>query len=93
MQTDHPTVELFFVFAFTYCKLQVYKRQEIFARRVLEAHNVEFLTSKDSDSWQEIDTRVLLELVGEALAKMLPGVLPQPKEVAKQVVTALGIPR
>lgn len=91
MKTDHPTVELFFVFAFTYCKLRVYKKQEGFARRVLEAHNVEFLTSKDSDSWQEIDTRVLLDLVGEAIVKVIPSALPQPKEVAKQTAVALGI--
>ncbi len=91
MQTDFPTVELFFVFAFTYCKLRVYKKQEAFARRVLEAHDVEFLTAKDSDSWQEIDTRVLMDLVGDAIVKVLPNVLPQPKEVAKQTAAALGI--
>lgn len=91
MQTDFPTVELFFVFALTYCKLRVYQKQEAFARRVLEAHDVEFLTSKDSESWQEIDTRVLLDLVGEAITKTLPSVLPQPREIAKQVVATLGI--
>ena len=91
MQTDHPTVELFFVFAFTYCKLRVYKKQEVFARRILEAHEVEFLTSKDSKSWQELDTRVLLDLVADTLPKMISSILPQPNEVANKMATALGI--
>ena len=91
MQTDHPTVELFFVFAFTYCKLRVYTKQEPFARRILEAHNVEFLTSSDSEFWQEIDTRVLLDLIGEALTKTLPSILPTPGEVAKRTAISLGI--
>ena len=91
MQTDHPTVELYFVFAFTYCKLRVYKKQEVFARRVLEAHDVEFLTSKDSKSWQEFDTRILLDLVSEALPKLISRVLPQPSEVANKTAAALGI--
>jgi hypothetical protein len=69
METNYPTVELFFVFAFTYCKLKVYAKQETFARRILETQEVEFLSSSDSESWQEIDTRILLDLVVQHLHK------------------------
>lgn len=71
MRTNFPTVEIFFAFAFTYCKLRVYKEEEVFARKVLGAHNVEFLTGNESESWEEIDTRVLLNLVRESLSKII----------------------
>lgn len=82
MNTDRPTVELFFVLAFTYCKLRVYKEDATFARRVLEARKVEFLDPSDSESWEEIDTRVLLHLVGAALPKLIADA---------EVLLALGI--
>lgn len=91
MQTDHPTVELYFVFAFTFCKLRVYKEQEAFARRILEMNKVEFLTSEDNKSWQEFDTRVLLELVGRVLPQLLSSVLPQPAEPTNRMAVTLGI--
>ena len=71
MQTDFPTVEIYFTFAFTYCKLRVYKEEEGFARIILEAHNVEFLTGNENKEWEEIDTRVLLNLIRESLPKIL----------------------
>lgn len=71
MQTNFPTVEIYFVFAFTYCKLRVYKDEEVFARKILEGHRVEFLTGSESEGWEEIDTRVLLNLVRESLPKIL----------------------
>ena len=71
MQTNLPTVEIFFVFAFTYCKLRVYKEEEEFARKVLRTHDVEFLTGNENESWEEIDTRVLLNLVREFLPKLI----------------------
>lgn len=71
MQTDFPTVEICFAFAFTYCKVKVYTTQEPFLRKVLEIHEVEFLKPEESESWQEIDTRVLSDLICGALPKML----------------------
>ncbi len=71
MQTDFPTVEIYFAFAFTYCKLRVYKLQESFIRKVLTARKVEFLKKEDSQGWQEVDTRLLLDMVSEALPKLL----------------------
>ena len=93
MQTDFPTVELYFIFAFTYCKLRVYKKQEAFARLVLEAHHEEFLEPSHRESWHEFDTRILLDLVGQALTKTLPKIHMQPDEVTRLVTTALGIQR
>lgn len=93
MKTNFPTVELFFGLAFTYCKVRVYEKDEAFAQCVLRAHRVEFLTSEDSDSWQQIDTRVLLGLVSEAIATVLPNILPQPTEVARQMAAAMGLRR
>jgi hypothetical protein len=71
MQTDFPTVELYFAFAFTYCRLRVYVKEENFARRVLEANEVEFLEADASKDWQDIDTRLLSNLVREALPKLV----------------------
>ncbi len=90
MQTNFPTVTLHFVFAFTFFKLKVYKKQEAFARRVLEIHDVEFAKESDSDSWQEFDTRVLLDLVGQAVLKTIPDVL-KPSIIKDQVRNALAI--
>jgi len=90
MRTDFPTTELYFVFAFTYCKLIVYTDQEPFARKILEASRVEFLESSEQD-WQVWDTRLLLAIVSETLPDLLSKSLPQPKEVAKGLADAMGI--
>ena len=87
MQTDHPTVELFFVFAFTYCKLRIYKTETKFARKILEAHNVEFLSRSDNADWQEFDTRILLSLVKDALPKLLEKEILDTKKLAKRLCT------
>jgi len=71
MRTDFPTVEIYFLFAFTYCKLKVYKEEAGFALKVLTVLNVEFLTEKENERWQEIDTRVLLNMVREALPEII----------------------
>src|SRR3989344_4813558 len=71
MRTDFPTTELYFVFAFTFCKLTVYTDQEPFARKILEAKDVEFLESSESYDWQEWDTRLLLAIVSETLPNMI----------------------
>lgn len=72
MNIDRPTVELYFVFAFTYCKLRVYIKDEEFVREILaDAGLQEWLEPDASKEWQEIDTRVLLDLTRTALPKML----------------------
>ena len=72
MNIDRPTVELYFVFAFTYCKLRVYTKDEEFVREVLvDVGLQEWLKPDASKGWQEIDTRVLLDLIRTALPKML----------------------
>jgi|GEM_PF-1814513 hypothetical protein len=71
MQTEFPTKEIYFGFAFTYCKLRVYEDQESFIRQVLEIHDVEFLEPQVSNSWQEIDTRLLSDLICGAVPKLL----------------------
>lgn len=84
MQTDFPTVEIYFVFAFTFCKLRVYKEEETFARKVLNAHNVEFFKGNENETWQEIDTRVLLNLIKESLPKILA------KPITEAIFSTLG---
>jgi hypothetical protein len=67
MQTDFPTVELYFCFAFTLCRLRVYKTEEQFTRRLIEmSPGIELLKSSDSKSWHEVDTRVLMAIVSKA---------------------------
>lgn len=78
MNTNFPTVTLYFGFAFTFCKLQVYKKDEDFARKILDAARVEWMNEEDcpsnrrpDDRWQEFDTRVLLSVIREALPKII----------------------
>lgn len=72
MNTDHPTVTLYFAFAWTYCRLKVYKKDEELARLVLRECNVEFLNGNESsDGWQDFDTCVFLSVVKTALPKIL----------------------
>ncbi len=71
MNTNHPTTELYFVFAYTCCKLRVYTKDEEFMREVLtEAGVQEWLDSDANEEWQEIDTRVLFDLTRTALSKI-----------------------
>ncbi len=72
MQTDFPTVELYFCFAFTFCKLKVYKTEEQFTRRLIDmCPGVELLKSSDSESWHEVDTRLLMAIVSADLREKL----------------------
>ncbi|HEY4489401.1 MAG TPA: hypothetical protein VJA87_02875 [Candidatus Paceibacterota bacterium] len=91
MRTDFPTTELYFVFAFTFCKLTVYTDQEPFARKILEAKDVEFLESSESYDWQEWDTRLLLAIVSETLPNLISKNLPRPQEAATSVLEAIGV--
>ena len=84
MQTDFPTVEIYFVFAFTFCKLRVYKEEETFARKVLKAHGAEFLKGDETEAWQEVDTRVLLNLIRESLPEILA------KPITEAISNTLG---
>lgn len=71
MQTEHPTTELYFVFAFTYCKLRVYKTEEVIARTLLKLCQVEMLTGTESTGWSEWDTRILLNKTAQHLPQLL----------------------
>jgi hypothetical protein len=73
MYTDHPTVEIYFVFVYTFCKLKVYVAEETFARKVLEAlgDEIEFCEAGDNGSWHEVDTRLLLNLLAKGLPKLV----------------------
>jgi hypothetical protein len=69
MQTDFPTTQLYFCFAFTYCRLKVYKTEEEFTHRLLQmCPSVELIKSSDRQSWQDVDTRLLMAIVSEAFA-------------------------
>ncbi len=69
MQTDFPTVELYFCFAFTFCRLKVYKEEEQFTRRLIEmSPGVELSKSSDSESWHEVDTPVLMAMVSASIS-------------------------
>ena len=71
MQINHPTTELYFIFAFTYCKVRVYDTEVIFIRTLLEAHpQVELCTHESNSGFTEIDTRLLSCLIKEALPKI-----------------------
>lgn len=70
MRTNFPTVELYFCYAFTFCKIRVYEAEEQFARQLLDTcPGVELLNPLDSDSWHEIDTRMLVALVRQVFVR------------------------
>ena len=72
MQTDFPTVEIFFVFAFTHCRVRVYEGEEDFIREVLVAQEVEFLEPEEAiTNFEELDHRVLVNLIREALPEII----------------------
>lgn len=85
MQTDLPTVEFFFGLTFTYYKLRVYKTEEAFARKLLEARRVVWLSENGDSYWQEIDTRELLAFVHETLPTLIGEALPRADEIAQKV--------
>ncbi len=92
MQTNFPTTELYFAFAFTYCKLRIYTSEEPLARKVLQMYGVEFLDESDSRSWQEFDTRILLRLLKESLPKLIEQSQPTAKETAERLNTFIAKP-
>lgn len=69
--TDHPTTEFYFVMAYTFCRLKVYDTEAEFARKLLKVLEktevIELCEKKDSKSWQSIDTRILMDLLKQAL--------------------------
>lgn len=85
MNTHHPTEELFFVFALTFCRLKVYSSDVEFARKLLSAAEVEFFEHTDEDCL-EIDTRLLIHLLQTAIPEMLRIAIPKSDDV---IATAL----
>ena len=67
MNTEFPSIELHFVFALTYCKLRVYKSEEVFARTLLQNLKVEMVGDSDStfpivgQEFQPMDTRYKIQ--------------------------------
>ncbi len=92
MNTNFPTTELYFVFAYTYCKVRIYTSEEPLARKLLQMYSVEFLNESDSRSWQEFDTRILLRLLKESLPKLIEQALPTAKETAARLSTFIAKP-
>lgn len=71
MKTEFPTLDYYFVFAFTYCHLRAYERDKVFIDSVLEAHDVEMLGEDASPTWTEIDSRIIANLIKDAIPKMV----------------------
>jgi hypothetical protein len=70
MQTDHPTTTVYFVFSLTFCKLKVYKTEEVFVREILSRNKGVEPDDGDrgDENYTEIDTRVFGHLIKESLA-------------------------
>lgn len=90
MNTNYPTVELFFVFAFTYCKIRVYETEVGFARKLLEAADVEFFESTN-EHCQEVDARLLISLMIKVFPKMLEMVIPEKSIVIEKVLENFSV--
>ena len=73
MNTNHDTVTIFFVFAFTYCGVKIYKEEEAFMRMLLENNRHVELLEEEPKSYDEIDTRVLMHLVFGSLQSFSDG--------------------
>ena len=74
---NHPTVEIFFVLAFTFCKVKVYKKEEKLARKLFEKLELEIVdlesSGRTAEQFTEIDTRVLLNLISQVIPKIIEG--------------------
>jgi hypothetical protein len=80
METNYPTVEIYFVFALTYCKLRAYEEQKALAQNILEAlaskEAIELVSPEEVvkegvERFQEVDTRLLLDFLQRALPEMV----------------------
>jgi hypothetical protein len=86
MQTNFPTVDIYFVFAYTFCRLRVYKTEEGFARKILASAGVEMMEGTESSSWTEWDTRVLLGVISNTLPQLVKNVIPKREDIAKAIL-------
>ena len=73
MRIDHPTTTIYFIFAFTFCKVKVYRTEEAFLRKLLELSS---RTEPDDgrhgdENYTEIDTRILTAIIADSLRSIL----------------------
>jgi hypothetical protein len=91
METEHPTVDLFFVFAYTHCKVRIYETEELFAKNVLstleDEGKIEYanIDIQDTASWQEVDTRLWMHLIDMALPELLSNAIPKTNNLARLI--------
>ncbi|MDE1874472.1 MAG: hypothetical protein KGI79_00370 [Patescibacteria group bacterium] len=88
MNTEHPSREIYFVFAFTRCRLKVYEADEGFIRGMLAKNpRVELVASRDNETYEEVDTRVLGHLMADSIGPLFKRIVDNNETLKK----ALGI--
>lgn len=90
MNTNFPSVTLHFVYSLNYCRLRVLKNHEPLARKLLEVHRAQFVEPDASTEWHDVDTRLLLDLVCDALPPLLYPHLPLKEPAVKAAVERAG---
>lgn len=94
MNTNHPTKTIYFVFAFTYCHIEVYEMEaEAMESLLAITPRVEMCDFSESDKLQsqKIDTPLLAHLIVKAIPKLIENVLPEKKEILDKVTSLLKL--
>ena len=79
MQLDHPTTEIFFVYALSFCRVKIYKSDERFIRKLLKAADIEVFEHKNEDCLQ-VDTRLWTAIISEAIPELMGEVMKKETE-------------
>lgn len=95
MRLDFPTIDLYFVYCLTFCKLTVYEHDKMFAKKLLEMSGLEICKKSDSNEWQDIDQKVLLTLIKEYIAdnldEIIDNLIPSHEKVVSDFKKQLGL--
>lgn len=94
MITDFPTSYVYFSFAFTRCRLSVYTEHIKFVTKLLEnAQGVGLYTPEEEETFEEVDTRLMFELLARSLSGIIRAIfIPSPQEATQEIKARLGIP-
>lgn len=71
MNLNHTSIEIYFIYAFTYYKLRVFKTEEDFIMKVLMANRVKLVKADTNEFFQEVDTRLLGSMIKNVLTDIM----------------------
>lgn len=81
--SNYPSEEIYFEWSFVPCKLRIYTKDKEFITQMLLANKAKFLNADDFNDWEEVDTRLIVYLICNALPRLVQEISPTPVEIAK----------